>query len=73
MATENRIYVVTNGGATHLVQAASQAQAIRHIAGKTFDVRIAKTLDVAQLMSKGVLLEVATSIPEQGLIDAPQD
>jgi len=62
---EQRIYVVTNGGTQHLVQAASQAQAIRHIAGKTFDVRIAKTLDVAQLMGNGVVLEVAVNTPEQ--------
>jgi len=68
MATEQRIYIVTNGDNTHLVQAVSQAQAIRHIAGKTFDVRVAKTLDVAQLMSKGVMLEVASSVPEQATI-----
>jgi hypothetical protein len=68
MAVEQRIYVVTNGGVQHLVQAASQAQAIRHIAGKTFDVRIAKTLDVAQLMSKGVQLEAAVTVPEQATI-----
>ena len=69
MAAEQRIYVVTNGGAQHLVQASSQAQAIRHIAGKTFDVRIAKTLDVAQLMSKGKILETAVSVPEQATIE----
>lgn len=68
MAADQRIYVVTNGNNNHLVQAASQAQAIRHIAGKTFDVRVAKTLDVAQLMNKGVMLEVASSIPEQSTI-----
>lgn len=68
MAADQRIYVVTNGNNNHLVQAASQAQAIRHIAGKTFDFRVAKTLDVAQLMNKGVMLEVASSIPEQSTI-----
>ena len=66
MAADQRIYVVTNGDQSHLVQAASQAQAIRHIAGKRFDVRVAKTLDVAQLMSKGVALEAASNVPEQG-------
>jgi len=69
MAADQRIYIVTNGDQSHLVQAASQAQAIRHIAGKTFDVRVAKTLDVAQLMSKGVALEAATTVPEQGVIE----
>jgi len=66
---EQRIYIVTNGGTQHLVQAASQAQAIRHIAGKTFDVRIAKTLDVAQLMGNGVVLETVISSPEQATIE----
>ena len=69
MAADQRIYVVTNGDTTHLVQAASQAQAIRHIAGKTFDVRVAKTLDVAQLMGKGVALETAVTVPEQGTLE----
>ena len=66
---EQRIYVVTNGGNQHLVQASSQAQAIRHIAGKTFDARIAKTLDVAQMMSNGVVLEAAVNVPEQATIE----
>jgi len=61
---EQRIYIVTNGGTQHLVQASSQAQAVRHIAGKTFGVRIAKTLDVAQLMGNGAVLETATNAPE---------
>ena len=69
MAAEQRIYMVTNGGQSHLVQAASQAQAIRHIAGKTFDVRIAKTIDVALFMSSGGILECATTVPEQATID----
>ena len=34
MATEQRIYKVTGNGQSHLVQASSQAQALRHIAGK---------------------------------------
>jgi hypothetical protein len=66
---EQRIYIVTNGGTQHLVQAASQAQAVRHIAGKTFGVRIAKTLDVVQLMSNGAVLETAVSVPEQAVIE----
>ena len=66
---EQRIYIVTNGGTQHLVQAASQAQAVRHIAGKTFGVRIAKTLDVVQLMSNGAVLETAANTPEQAVIE----
>ena len=65
MATEQRIYKVTNGGVTHLVQAASQAQALRHVAGKTFTVEVAKAIDVATHMSKGATVEVAVMQTEQ--------
>jgi hypothetical protein len=65
MATEQRIYKVTSGNSTHLVQAASQAQALRHVAGKTFSVEVAKAIDVATIMSKGVTVEVAFVITEQ--------
>ena len=65
MATEQRIYKVTSGNSTHLVQAASQAQALRHVAGKTFTVEVAKAIDVATIMSKGVTVEVASVITEQ--------
>ena len=66
---EQRIYKVTNGGTTHLVQAASQAQALRHIAGKTFTVEVAKAIDVATHMGKGAVVEVATIIAEQTSIE----
>ena len=65
MATEQRIYKVTNGGNSHLVQAISQAQALRHVAGKTFNVEVAKAIDVAHLMSKGAQIEVASMSAEQ--------
>lgn len=66
---EQRIYKVTNGGKIYLVQAASQAQALRHIAGKTFNVEIAKAIDVAQLMQAGAFLEVSAGIPEQSQME----
>ena len=69
MAADQRIYIVTNGDTTHLVQAVSQAQALRHVAGKTFSVDVAKAIDVAQLMGKGVQLETATVLAEQGQIE----
>jgi ribosome biogenesis SPOUT family RNA methylase Rps3 len=69
MAAEQRIYKVTNGANTHLVQAVSQAQALRHVAGKTFTVDVAKAIDVAQLMGKGVQLETATVVAEQSQLD----
>jgi len=65
MATDQRIYKVTNGDHTHLVQAVSQAQALRHVAGKTFSVDVAKAIDVAMLMGKGVTVETASVITEQ--------
>ena len=65
MATEQRIYKVTNGDKTYLVQAVSQAQALRHVAGRTFAVEVAKAIDVAQLMGKGVHVETASVIAEQ--------
>jgi hypothetical protein len=66
---EQRIYKVYFAGAagtqTHLVQAASQAQALRHVAGKMFDVEVAKAIDVATLMGKGITVEVAVMQAEQ--------
>lgn len=69
MAAEQRIYKVTNGDKTFLVQAVSQAQALRHVAGRLYSVEVAKAIDVAQLMSTGVTLEAASIIPEQAQIN----
>jgi hypothetical protein len=69
MATEQRIYKVTSGDKAHLVQAASQAQALRHVAGKTFNVEVAKAIDVAHLMTKGVTVETASVVAEQTQIE----
>lgn len=69
MAADQRIYKVTNGDSTHLVQAASQAQALRHIAGKTFTVEVAKAIDVATCMGKGAVVEIASVIAEQATLE----
>ena len=66
---DQRIYKVTAGDKSHLVQAASQAQALRHVAGKTFNVEVAKAIDVAQLMNKGTTVETASVIAEQSQIE----
>ncbi|UOF78440.1 hypothetical protein [Caudoviricetes sp.] len=66
---EQRIYKVISGDTTHLVQAASQAQALRHVAGKMFTVEVAKAIDVATLMGKGATIEVATMTAEQTSIE----
>jgi hypothetical protein len=68
MATEQRIYKITSTDKAYLVQATSQAQALRHIAGRQFGVEIAKAIDVAQFMSKGIQLEVASVEHEQAQI-----
>jgi hypothetical protein len=66
MATEQRIYKVTGNGSVYLVQATSQAQALRHIAGKQYQIEVAKTIDVVALMSKhGAVVEVASTVAEQ--------
>ena len=66
---DQRIYKVTSGDKSHLVQAVSQAQALRHVAGKTFSVEVAKAIDVAQLMNKGTTVETASVIAEQSQIE----
>jgi hypothetical protein len=66
---EQRIYKVTNGDNTYLVQAASQAQALRHVAGKTFTVEVAKAIDVATHMMRGATVEVAVMSAEQTSIE----
>lgn len=65
---EQRIYKVTNGDKAYLVQAVSQAQALRHVAGRVYAVEVAKAIDVAHLMSSGTQLETAAIIPEQSQI-----
>ena len=66
---EQRIYKITSADKAYLVQAVSQAQALRHIAGRQFTVEVAKAVDVAQLMSKGVQVETASVVHEQGQIE----
>jgi hypothetical protein len=62
---EQRIYKVTSANKEHLVQAISQAQALRHVAGKYYSVEVAKSIDVARLMKDGAQLEVASLTAEQ--------
>lgn len=65
MATEQRIYKVINKDKSFLVQATSQAQALRHIASRHYTIEVAKAIDVAQMMSYGAKVEIATLLPEQ--------
>ena len=59
---DKRIYKVTDNSGLkkeQLVLATSQAQALRHIAGKTYKVEIAKAIDVAEMVRDGVQVENA--------------
>ena len=56
---DKRIYKVTDDQNAHLVMATSQAQALRHIAGKTYKVEIAKAIDVAEMVRNGTPVENA--------------
>jgi hypothetical protein len=54
------VYLVTDRSeATRLVQATSQAQALRHVAAGAYTVRAAGALDVVELVRKGVQPEIA--------------
>lgn len=66
MAAEQRIYKITGNNNVYLVQASSQAQALRHIAGKQYQIEVARAVDVATLMGKhGAVVEVSSTIAEQ--------
>lgn len=55
MATEARIYAVSNGdtGETHFVKATNQAQAVRHVARCKFSISVASSIAVADHMTEG--------------------
>lgn len=60
-----RIYIVTRAGSldTRLVEAVSQAQALRYVAEDEFVIKVAGTKDVATAMRHGVELETAGDEP----------
>ena len=63
MSTNARIYVVTTGVNAHLVEATSQAQAMRRVALDLMSCRPAHSLDVANMLLSGVrLLEDRKSV-----------
>lgn len=64
---ETRIYVIEQkgaavGGERRLVEATSQAQAIRYCAQNAYSALPAKPKDVATLLSSGVIVEKATEL-----------
>lgn len=59
----NRIYVVTDGDeSTYLVRAGNRAQAMRHVARRTFDARLASQDDLIEL--------IPTHVVEDATVDA---
>lgn len=52
-----RIYIVTQGETKKLIEASSQAQALRHVAKDTFTVKVATTTEVAEILTAGGVLE----------------
>lgn len=60
--TPTRIYRINDGLTDHLVRAASQAQAVRHVAS-SFETRVATQDDIANLVGAGVKIETAGAAP----------
>lgn len=62
---QTRIYVIDQKGTSaengrRLVEATSQAQAIRHCAQNVYTAKAARPTDVAALMTSGIQIEKAT-------------
>lgn len=55
--SEKRPYLVTGNGEERLINAQSQAQALRHAAKGVFKVKAANTAEVMRLMGSGVKVE----------------
>ncbi len=57
-----RIYIVSQDvGNKFLIDAATPAQALRHVTAGMFDVKAASPKDVARLVADGVKVEAAKS------------
>lgn len=56
---QTRIYVVSQGENRRLVEAASQAQAIRHCVKNVYQAKVASAREVAQLARDGMQVELA--------------
>jgi hypothetical protein len=71
MSTPKRIYVVSQSTGTEvkrrLVRAATQAQAIRHVASATLAAASATQDDLVELVSKGVAVEEASGAEQMEL------
>ena len=70
MARDTRFYKVVNGTAQpRLVEAASAAQALRHVTTPLYQVSVANERDIVTLMRDGVQVEVAGAEPSEPAAD----
>jgi len=75
---QTRIYVVSNKApeghpkSFRLVDATSQAQAIRHVAADEYECHVAQTKELAILMNNGVKIETAGPLTAAAS-EAPQE
>ena len=69
-----RIYLVTDQTtqAQRLIEAAHQAQAIRHVAQKRYSVRVARQSDLIALLPNGAVVECAETTETTGPADAAE-
>jgi hypothetical protein len=67
----SRIYTVRRTGAAaegtlpRLVQAGNQSQVLRHVSQPEYEIAVAGSIEVAQLMGKGVKVEQAVADPPE--------
>lgn len=66
---QTRIYLVQShreGDRARLIEAASAAQAVRHVVSKEYEARVPTTKEVASAMAAGIQVEAATcGVPEK--------
>jgi hypothetical protein len=67
---EKRIYCVSDGNTDYLVRAYSRSQAIRHVATKKYQSRVATQEDIVRCLQAGVKIEAANE-SEQPTADNP--
>lgn len=54
-----RIYSVANGDSFNLVEASTRSAALRHVAERSFDVKVADQKTLVAAIKDGVQIEVA--------------
>jgi hypothetical protein len=60
---KTRVYLVSDGEQSRLVEAISIAQAIRHVVKSKFTTKVLSSVDTARAIDAGLRLEVANDTP----------